>query len=200
MCYNFVVKNKSGPPLKGDGALREEKQALRKKTEEKRKLLGQREIAESNRLVAEKLLALPQYARANMIFCFVGTASEIATKPIILRALAEGKRVCVPKCLEPGVMRAYEITALGDLGPGAYGIDEPREGCRPVEPSEIDFAVIPCVTCNARGHRLGHGGGFYDRYLANQTFETAVLCRAALMSEDIPVQGHDLPVGTVITG
>jgi 5-formyltetrahydrofolate cyclo-ligase len=179
--------------------MREEKKALRKKTEEKRRLLGKNEILDSDRLITGYLLASPQYKNANMIFCFVGSASEIDTRPFILRALAEKKRVCVPRCLDSGVMDAFEIKGLSDLRPGAYGIDEPREGCRPVAPAEINFAVVPCVTCNAKGVRLGRGKGYYDRYLAQKPFNAAVLCRAALLSEDIPAEEHDLPIDTVIT-
>jgi 5-formyltetrahydrofolate cyclo-ligase len=175
------------------------KPELRKFIDARRKQLEEAAIDASNRRVMENLLSIPAYRQAKTIFCFVGTPAEIDTKPIILDALAQGKRVGVPRCITKGVMRAYEIRALSDLQNGKYDIEEPKEGCIYVDPREIDFVIAPCVTCNATGQRLGYGGGFYDRYLESLSVPKAALCRSALMYEEIPLESHDKPVDIVVT-
>ncbi len=175
------------------------KKNLRKIIAEKRALLNEETILRSDQQILQNLLALPQYQKAKTVFCFVGTKEEINTKPIILDALSKGKRVCVPLCVTLGVMHAHEITGLHDLQPGKYGIEEPKAHCPYVAPRTINFVIVPCVTCNHSGQRLGYGAGFYDRYLENMTAPKAVLCRSALMNEEIPVDSHDVVIETVVT-
>lgn len=107
-----------------------------------------------------------------------------------------------------GIMDVFEITSLEQLEPGAYGILEPREGCPMVEPGEIDFGVIPCVSCDKAGHRLGHGGGYYDRYLemaekqvkslGKKCFPRAVICRERLMTAEVPAEATDQKMDFVV--
>lgn len=176
-----------------------EKKALRRAVEEIRRHLDSEYLAESGRVIIEKLLELPQYKAAKTVFCFVGRKTEIDTKPFILQALRDGKRVCVPKCVRLGEMHAREIAGLSDLGSGMYGIEEPKEHCPVVPPGKIDLAAVPCAACNKNGFRLGYGGGFYDRYLKGRGFFAAVLCRRAFIIEDIPVKPHDVACDAVIT-
>ena len=189
------IKRFVGPLRSGET----EKSSLRKLIAEKRKNLSGDAIEISDRKILQNLLAIPQYKKAKTIFCFVSTTDEIDTKGIIENALSMSKRVCVPRCEKFGVMHAYEIKTFDDLQPGKYGISEPKENCPYIAPHEIDFAIIPCVTCDKQGHRLGYGGGFYDRYIQNQTFTKAALCRKALQHEDIPLEPHDMAVDIVVT-
>ena len=119
--------------------------------------------------------------------------------PFLRRVLSDGKRLALPACTGPGVMEFRAVTDLNALAPGRYGILEPSTECESVPPETIDFAVIPCVTCNRAGDRLGHGGGYYDRFLAAYTGPAAVVCPEALMGEDIPIGQLDKPVPIVVT-
>ena len=65
-----------------------------------------------------------------------------------------------------GIMELRQITSLDQLTPGAYGILEPPADSPAIEADGVDFAVLPCLSCSHSGHRLGQGGGFYDRFLA----------------------------------
>ena len=175
------------------------KSSLRKLIIGKRQNLSAGAIETSDKKIFQNLLKIPQYKKAETIFCFVSTPGEVDTREIIKNALSNNKRVCVPRCLKLGVMHAHEIKSLDDLQPGKYDIPEPKEHCPPIAPHEIDFAIIPCVTCNKQGHRLGYGGGFYDRYIQNQTFTKAALCRQSLLHDDIPLEPHDMAVDIVVT-
>lgn len=144
--------------------------------------------------------ALWQYQTARMLFCFVGTAQEPDTLPLIQQALASGKQVAVPFCTGPGTMQAQLITDAADLGAtGPFGICEPLPHCPVVTKEQIDFALVPCLACDRAGHRLGHGGGYYDRYLADAACPWAVVCPETFLLQSIPAEPHDLIAPCIIT-
>ena len=177
----------------------EEKQQLRRTMRALEGGLSARYKEESSRAIAAHLLAMPEYQAAGTVFCFVGTEREVDTRPILEDVLAAGKRLCVPLCTEPGIMELRQITSLDQLVPGAYGILEPPAGAPQTDADEVDFAVLPCVTCNHLGQRLGQGGGYYDRFLAHYRGGTVLLCREKLIREEIPLEPRDMPVPWVLT-
>ena len=97
-------------------------------------------------------------------------------------------------------MELRRIASFDDLAPGAYGIPEPKADCPAVPLDEIDFAVIPCVSCDREGHRLGQGGGFYDRYLEQHPdHPTLAMCYGFQMFEHLDTDPHDIPVDYVLS-
>ena len=158
-----------------------DKKTLRKIIKDKRKTLTAEYIKYADEQICRNILSMKEYQNAQAVFCFVGTKDEIDTEPILKQVLADGKKLLVPKChiqkedCKGGLMDAYRIASLDQLEPGAYGILEPVEEAIMVEPWEIDFAVIPCLSCDRAGHRLGQGGGYYDRYLQRAELETKCL-------------------------
>lgn len=177
----------------------EEKQQLRAVMRARERQLSDRYRRESDQAIAAHLTAMPEYQAAGTIFCFVGTPHEIDTCPILENALATGKRLCVPLCTGPGMMELRQITTLSQLSPGAYGIPEPPEDAPTVSVDETDFAILPCLTCNHLGHRLGQGQGYYDRFLAHYRSGAVLLCREKLIREEIPLEPHDYPIPWVLT-
>ena len=177
----------------------EEKQQLRRTMQALESGLSARYKEESSRAIAAHLLAMPEYQEAGTVFCFVGTSREINTRPILEDILAAGKRLCVPLCVGKGIMELRQVTDLRHLIPGAYGILEPPANAPLVAVDEVDFAVLPCLTCNHLGQRLGRGGGYYDRFLAHYRGGAVLLCREKLIREEIPLEPHDYPVPWVLT-
>ncbi len=153
----------------------------------------------SNASICRSILQLSEYQNAPCIFCYVSTGREIDTRPILEDAWASGKRTAVPRCISKGIMELFEIHSWSDLETGSYQIPEPEACCRPVKSSEIDFAVIPCLSCDRNRNRLGHGGGYYDRYLADAVFPCAAICREQLLLEQVCHEAHDRPMDMVIT-
>ena len=139
------------------------------------------------------------YQRARTVFCYVGTDREIDTTPLLRAALQDGKVLAVPLCTGRGVMEARQLQGLGDLVSGRYGILAPKLECPLVEPEDFDLAIMPCATGNAAGQRLGYGGGYYDRYLPRTRCVTMLLCRGRLVTENIPTDEHDVPMGCLVT-
>lgn len=177
----------------------EEKQQLRAVMRARERQLSDRYRRESDQAIAAHLTAMPEYQAAGTIFCFVGTPHEIDTRPILENALAAGKRLCVPLCTGPGMMELRQISTLSQLSPGAYGIPEPPEDAPTVSVDETDFSILPCLTCNHLGHRLGQGQGYYDRFLAHYRSGAVLLCREKLIREEIPLEPHDYPIPWVLT-
>ena len=177
----------------------EEKQQLRRTMRALESGLSARYKAESSRAIAAHLLAMPEYQEAGTVFCFVGTDREIDTRPILEDVLAAGKRLCVPQCVGKGIMELRQVTDLRQLIPGAYGILEPSADAPLVSLDEVDFAILPCLTCNHLGQRLGQGGGYYDRFLSHYRGGTVLLCREKLIREEIPLEPHDYPIPWVLT-
>ena len=177
----------------------EEKQRLRRTMRALERQLSDKYKAASSRSICAHLLAMPEYQAASAVFCFVGTDHEIDTRPILAHALAAGKRLCVPQCVGKGIMELRQVTDLRQLIPGAYGILEPSADAPLVSLDEVDFAILPCLTCNHLGQRLGQGGGYYDRFLSHYRGGTVLLCREKLIREEIPLEPHDYPVPWVLT-
>lgn len=177
----------------------EQKKRLRKIIKEKVAGLDRIYTKAADQDIFSYVTGLPEYCRAETIFCFAGTGHEIDTAPIIEHALKQGKKVGVPKCVAKGVMEVRGIKGLRDLEPGKYGIPEPGSQAPVIQPEDIDLAVVPCLSCGSDGRRLGYGGGYYDRYMDRTRAVKAVICRERIMCEDIPMDVHDKQMDIVIS-
>ena len=172
---------------------KERKKSLRKEVFRLIDSLDEAFLARADTLITGRLLSLDEYKAAQTVFCFVGTKREINTMPFLLQVLADKKKLAVPLCTGPGEMEARQLCSLDELVRGRYGIWEPPENSPLIVPEDIDLAVIPCVSCSRSGVRLGHGGGYYDRYFGlNTQIPTVMICRKKVMREDIPHEKHDL--------
>ncbi len=175
------------------------KRSLRRTIRERLREIPPAEAEKSDALICKKLLQLPEYERAGTVFGFAGTGWEIRLTAFFVQALADGKRIALPRVIGPGQMEARLVSGLAELVPSAYGIPAPPEDAALCAPEDIGFAVVPCVSCDRRCRRLGQGGGFYDRFLAAAGFPSAAVCRNAGMSEEIPAAPWDYPVDLVVT-
>ncbi|WP_298033730.1 5-formyltetrahydrofolate cyclo-ligase [uncultured Dysosmobacter sp.] len=179
--------------------LDEEKQALRRAVRRQIAAFSPKYLRDAGEKIAARLDGCPEYRQARTVLGFVSMATEIDTLPFLRRTMEAGKRLTVPLCTAPGRMEARLIRGMDDLRPGSYGILEPGPECPRLAPAEIEFAVIPCVACDRQGNRLGHGGGYYDRYLAVYTGPAALVCPEALLQRSIPTGPLDRPIGLVVT-
>ena len=178
---------------------REEKKRLRRLLLEQIRALPPAYCRRADEAIYRHVVSLPAYQTARTICAYVGMDCEINTKPLIERMLADGKRVGVPLCVGKGVMEMREIGGLDELQAGTWGILEPAPEAPLLRPEEIDLGLIPCVSGNEAGQRLGYGGGFYDAYLAKASFLRVLLCRKAMMTAPIPMEPHDAAMDVVVS-
>lgn len=179
--------------------IKEKKQRLRKKVNKRVASLELEYCKEADQQIFFHATNLSEYKNAETVFCYVGRKEEIDTLPILKDILEKGKRLGVPRCIEKGVMKVYEIKSLKELEVGAYGILEPCGSCICIEQSEIDIAFVPCLSSSIEGRRLGYGGGYYDRYLEKTGFTRIVLCREQIIEKEVPVDKHDQKMDIVIS-
>ena len=169
--------------------------------------------------IAVNLLALPEMKKARNVMLYVSVGKEPATLALISKLLEAGKKVCLPRCIDSEssgeqasdgqafgerILEARRVKGLDDLTAGSYGIPEPPaddERCPLIPPRKIDLIVLPCVACDAHCNRLGHGAGYYDRFLQTLSDKctTIALCYDKLLMNEIPMEEHDMKVDAVIT-
>ena len=141
----------------------EEKKALRTFIRKKERTLDPTYKAESSETICRHLLALDEYKSAKVVFAFAGTEKEIDTSLFMNETIAAGKTLILPRCAAEHAIDLCIVRSMDDLEAGAYGILEPKKSCALVTAADIDFAVVPCLSFDRKGRRLGQGGGYYDR-------------------------------------
>lgn len=181
--------------------IRETKRALRKELRTICRNLDEAYMNEADAAICESLIGLPEYKSSTCVMCYLSMRGEPATAKLIDKMLADGKRVCIPLCtdVEEHIMVAKLYTGKEMLVAGAYGIMEPSAEAEDVAPEEIDFIVAPCVSCDRECRRLGHGAGYYDRFLPKTNGPIAALCYEKMMSEEVPIDEYDRLMDAVVT-
>jgi 5-formyltetrahydrofolate cyclo-ligase len=141
-------------------------------------------------------------ATATTVLCFASFRSEVDTAPLVGWCLERGRAVALPRIMGPRHLEAFAVTdPRRDLVPGRWGIPEPRQGLPLVDPAAIDVVVVPGAAFDARGGRVGYGGGFYDGFLARMRPGTRRIgiCFDLQVVESVPREAHDLCVDLVVT-
>lgn len=152
----------------------------------------------SQKILIDLLKENEVFENAKTIFCYVSAGSEPKTDLLLDYILKTGKTLAVPKCLDKkGNMAAIEIKSLDDIREGFFGIREPKEG-RVVEKEEIDLCIVPGLSFDKDGFRLGYGGGYYDRFLENTNMYTIGICFEELFADKLPREENDIAVSEVI--
>ena len=133
------------------------------------------------------------------VMIYASFRGEVATEGLISNFLAAGIRVFLPVCGKSGQMDAYEIRSLADLKPGAFGILEPVAE-NPVAPESLDLVLVPGCVFGRNMHRVGYGGGYYDRYLSRcLNARKAGLCYTMCLTEQIEPEKFDVAMDFLFT-
>lgn len=177
----------------------EQKAQLRKKISDELAALPESYIESSNAQIAKKLFAMPEYAAAKRVFAYYSVGREVSTQGIIEHALSQGKQVALPVCESKGIMHFVLVHSLSELKKGRYGIPEPSEDGEAVTPNADDIIIVPALCADKSNNRLGHGAGYYDRYLAKAECFSVCLCRKRLLKDALPAEPTDYKVSAVIT-
>lgn len=178
-------------------SLKESKTQLRRSWKEIRGSVPHRE--DKSRQIQEKFLTYSAAKQAKSVFLYLSVGSEVNTLPILEELLRRGVQVSVPRChKETGTMDAVAVTDLSLLKPGAYGILEPDPALPTVSIKDIDLAVVPALAFDKEGYRLGYGGGYYDRFLAEFSGTSVGLAFSDCITEHLPREEFDQPVDIII--
>lgn len=146
-----------------------------------------------------KLLEESQcYRQAKTIYFYLPYNQEVRTETMIQRAWDQGKRVAVPK-IYGEEMRFIYLTDFSQVAPGCCGIPEPVAD-DPVANESDALVLMPGMAFDPQGHRIGYGGGFYDRFLsAEPNHPTVALCYDFQMLDHLETEEYDIPVDLVLS-
>ena len=173
------------------------KQELRRAIRERKRAMTLEEIEARSAVLAEKFAQSDAYKAAKTIYGYLPYNQEVRTVPMLARALAEGKKVAVPKVYGDEMKFIY-LDDLTQVAKGYAGIPEPIAD-EPVAQDETALVLMPGLAFDREGHRIGYGGGFYDKFLAREPHHpTLALCYDFQMQEHLETQEFDIPVDTVL--
>lgn len=175
------------------------KTMLRSKYYKIRKSIQKRSELQENifRLFKESDL----YKNADCIFCYSAIGSEASVDSVIESALKDGKKVALPVCLdEKGNMEFYFIKSLDDTAKGMYGIKEPdTDRCTKAIFDKSTVCLVPGLSFDLKGNRLGYGKGYYDRFLSCFSGKSVGICFESCLCDELIIDEHDKKVNYLIT-
>jgi 5-formyltetrahydrofolate cyclo-ligase len=174
-----------------------DKKALRSEIRAKKRAMTEDEIQLRSQKLGEKFLASDAYRNAKTIYGYLPYNQEVRTVPMLEQALRDGKRVAVPKVYGEQ-MRFVYMTDLTQVAPGFGGIPEPVADT-PVAEDETALVLMPGLAFDREGHRIGYGGGFYDKFLAAEPeHPTVALCYDFQVLDHLETEEFDIPVDLVL--
>lgn len=147
-----------------------------------------------------KLIQQKAWQEAKVVAVTLSQGFELDTAPLINIAQAMGKVVVIPRTLPKRQMEFVELNQATKFEKSSFGIEEPVNG-QVYLSSDIDLIIVPGVAFSPTGHRLGFGGGYYDRYLARYTGQTIALALSTQIAgeNDWPHEEFDVDVQQVLT-
>lgn len=174
-----------------------DKKTLRAAIRAKKQAMTEEEIARESERLAALLFAQPLYQTARAVYGYLSYNQEVRTMPILQQAQRDGKRVAVPKVVGD-TMRFLWLDDLTAIAAGYRGIPEPIADA-PVADDQTALVLMPGLAFTKAGARCGYGGGFYDRFLAEEReHPTVALCYDFQIMDTLPTDPYDLPVDVVL--
>jgi 5-formyltetrahydrofolate cyclo-ligase len=179
------------------------KNAIRSEMRTRLATLTADQRAEWSTAACARLIRSVAFARANRVMLYMPMRSEVDVISVALEAFRLGKSVCVPRVDgSRKTMNAVEITSFDDesMDSDSLGVRAPKVG-QEIPHEEIDLVIVPGVAFDMHGFRLGRGGGYYDRYLARFSRNTATIgvCFDIQFVEEIPTEPTDIAVHAVVS-
>lgn len=178
-----------------------DKKAFRAQVKARIAALDESYIIQSNQAIFENLISLPELILASRVFTYFSIGREPETRALIEYCGKLRKSVALPcDCDKDGRMNfALLACPIDELKADVYGIPVPPEKAERLEPQEGDIIIVPALCFDIEGYRIGHGGGYYDRYLEKHPVLSIGLCREALIVDSVPRNVYDRRADIIIT-
>ena len=173
------------------------KQELRASIRARKRAMTEAEIVSRSEELARLFLNSEAYRNAKTVYGYLPYNQEVRTVPMLEQALRDGKRVAVPKCYGDE-MKFIFMEDLSKVEKGYANIPEPIADS-PVADDETALVLMPGLAFDPQGHRIGYGGGFYDKFLAREPHHpTLALCYEFQMLDHLETEEFDIPVDYVL--
>jgi 5-formyltetrahydrofolate cyclo-ligase len=188
----------SDAPGERPGAI--DKASLRRTLVAARGSMSDSARASAGRLIRDHILEMPEISAAGTIAAYYSAGSEPDTRGLVFALWKRGSYVVLPVLLPDGDLDWASYEGPDSLAPGPHGLLQPVEQLRgPGTVARADAVLVPALAIDARGNRLGRGGGSYDRALARvgPQVPTIGLLYDDELRPSVPVEPHDQRVRRV---
>ena len=176
--------------------MKQYKQQLRRAIRQRKQAITPEDIEHRSDLLCRRVLETESYRTAKTIYGYLPFNQEVNTLPLLLQALADGKQVALPKCCGRE-MRFVLVEDLTCVQPSRFGAPEPIADA-PVAEDRQALVLMPGLAFDATGHRMGYGGGYYDRFLTREPdHPTIALCFDFQLLAHLETETHDISADTV---
>ena len=174
------------------------KKELRDIIRQRKRQFSGDELRELSLAVCQRLLAHPRVSAAKTILLYYSLPDEVLTHSLVDKLVGMGKRVLLPAVVSDTDMEARIYRNSDDLKMGAFGIAEPV-GERYTDLRKIDLAIIPGMSFDNDGNRLGRGKGYYDRFLSAIPYIYKIgVCFDFQKVDHVPHSIHDVRMDEVL--
>ncbi|MBR2387584.1 MAG: 5-formyltetrahydrofolate cyclo-ligase [Clostridia bacterium] len=176
------------------------KKKLRKKLSDLRNGLSLEYRETADNLLFDRVVNSEAYLKSNVVLAYYPVKSEPQILPIVCRAFEDGKKVAFPVSNTNDFNLTFRyINGISELQEGAYSIPEPPL-TSPVYKGEGDaLCIVPALSFDLRGRRMGYGKGFYDRFLSDFQGIAMGVCYSKLLTQELPYESFDKSVDIIIT-
>ena len=177
-----------------------DKMTLRGVLLQKRAEFSREQRKELDRNIAAGIIDSSIFKNASMLLIYAPLENEINLLPLAHVARKRGLPIAFPRCdKETNTMQFYVLPEGQKLTPGAYGIPEPPEDAPVCIPDKRALCIVPALSYDLSGNRIGYGKGYYDRYLSTFPGITLGATYATMLLKTVPTEAHDLPVDWLFT-
>ncbi|MCR5773582.1 MAG: 5-formyltetrahydrofolate cyclo-ligase [Lachnospiraceae bacterium] len=176
------------------------REACRREILARRNSLTEPFIEKASETIGERLRNEPVWKEAASVCLYYGCRGEVRTEGLIRSAFDEGKKVFLPRVISDTQMVFIEVLSGEKQAEGAYGIPEPVYDETRLMRETPGLIVVPCVAVDRKGNRLGHGKGYYDRFLEGMGKVPSVcLAFSCQITEGFMTKDTDIRIGNIIT-
>lgn len=177
-----------------------DKREIRKALKEKRKNIPKDKKVIYDKAISERIINSYYFKNASQVLVFSSANDEFDTKHIIESCRNENKKVFYPLCINGnGEMKFLQVNTFDDLSEGMYKIFEPKPYCKEYIQMENDIAIVPCLSTDKSGYRIGYGKGYYDRFLKDFNGVSICPCYEELLTDTLPIDEYDIKVNIIVT-
>lgn len=178
-----------------------QKEELRAQSKAFLRSISKTDLNLQSALIADRISAMPEWDRAKTILGFVPGNHEPDINKLLKEAISTGKRICLPQ-FNP-IQTTYSAVLVSnpntDLISGKYGVLEPKAGSEVIPFGKIDCVLVPGLAFDSTGGRLGRGGGWFDRMLAEIRGLRIGVAFSVQLVGNVPVESHDIRMDCLVT-
>ncbi len=189
--------------MNGNHTVKAQKKALRAEILKRRMEMPADMRKAADAAITEQILAHPDFIRAKTVFAYVSMPHEVGTRGLLRSITAAGKVLGLPVCdPKTHTLTFYRLGSPDELVTGLYRIPVPPVSAdRILIPDADTLVIVPMLAFDREGYRLGAGGGYYDRFLAEfgQTVRAIGICYAENRTAHLPHDAYDRKVPCCVT-